>query len=161
VQTNDGVALVVRGDTVSIVYQEPARLHRSRWLYDRIDEAVASNSEGVMAFLVILPTSHPPDGPTRAENTARLRKLGPALRRLVTVPIGDALWINVVRTIMRGMAIIQGNLRVQVVADSLDEGIQALLDAAGPRTPTRAQIEDDLRAMYKALGVTPRPSAPP
>jgi hypothetical protein len=161
VQTNDGVALVVRGDTVSIVYQEPARLDRSKWVYDRIDDAAASNSDSVMAFLVILPTSHPPDGPTRAENTARLRKLGPTLRRLVTVPIGDALWVNVVRTIMRGMAIVQGNLRVQVVADTIDEGIRSLLEAAGPRTPTRAQMENDLRAMYEALGVAPRFSAPP
>jgi hypothetical protein len=70
VRTNDGVAVVARGDTLLIVYQAAARLHRTKWLFDVIDELVARNRDGIIAFMVILSTADPPDAVTRAENTA-------------------------------------------------------------------------------------------
>ena len=57
VHTNDGVAIVLRGDTLSVVYQAPARLHRSRWIYDAADQLAAKNPEGILCILVVLPTA--------------------------------------------------------------------------------------------------------
>jgi hypothetical protein len=105
--------------------------------------------------MVVLPTSDPPDGPTRAENALRLRRLGPSLRRVVTVPIGNAFRVSVVRTVMRAISAIQGRSGVQVVATTVEEGIPRLLELARAKTPTREEIEADLNAMYQALGVAP------
>jgi hypothetical protein len=93
--------------------------------------------------------------PARAENHARLRKLGPAIRRVVTVPVGDAFFISVVRTVMRTMFVIQGQARIQFVCRTVPEGIARVIEAPSQHTPARAQIEADLRAMYDALGVSP------
>ena len=102
IHVNDGVAVAVHGDLVLIVYQAPARLHRSRWLFDLLDEAAAAaNPYGIKGLMVILSTADPPDAATRAENVTRLRRLGSGLRVLVTVPIGDVFWVSVVRTVMR------------------------------------------------------------
>jgi hypothetical protein len=149
----DGVAMLWRGDLVLIVYQLAARLPRTRWLFDRVDEILAHRKENIIALMVILPTADPPDAPTRAENAARMRKLGPALRRLVTTPIGDEFRIRIVRTVMKAIAILQGNSRSHFVRVTIHEGIRCTLQAGGPETPNRSQIVDDLRALHDALGV--------
>ena len=153
VRTNDGVALVARGDVVLIVYRAAARLHRTRWLFDELDRAAAESPGGVMAYMVILATADPPDAATRAENTARLQKLGPALSLLVTVPVGDVFWVSVVRTIMRAMHLVHGRSRSQAVMTTLEAGLDRLLEASGPKTPQRTQLEADLDALHAALGV--------
>lgn len=135
-----------------IVYEKPARLHRTRWLFDQVDEFVQRSSGDHIALLIVLPSADPPDGPTRAENKARLRKLGRSLRRIVTVPIGDAFRMTVVRTIMRAIALLQGQARVHFVEDSMEHGVGRLLEAASSATPPAHVIEEDLQAMYEALG---------
>jgi hypothetical protein len=155
VETNDGVAVSVRGDLVLSLWKEPARVHRTRWFFDIVDEAAAKNPEGVGVLLLILPTSSPPDAPARAENAVRLRKLGKVIQRVVTVPLGDALFLNVVRTVMRAMFIVQGQARVQIVESSVSSGIGRTLEEASHRTPGRAQVERDVLALYEALGVIP------
>jgi hypothetical protein len=152
-RTNDGVAILARGNTISIVYQSAARLHRSRWLFDALDQLAAENPDGILGLMVILPTADPPDAATRAENSARLRKLGTALGLMVTVPVGDALWLSIVRTMMRALYVIQGKARAYVVSATLEEGLDRLLEAAGPLTPSREQIKRDLDALHAALGV--------
>ena len=152
-RTNDGVAVLARGNTISVVYQAAARLHRSRWLFDVIDELAAKNPDGILGLMVILPTADPPDAATRAENSARLRKLGISLRLMVTVPVGDDMWHTIVRTMMRAMNVIQGKAHAYVVSTSLEEGLDRLFQAAGPRTPSREQIQQDLDALHAALGV--------
>jgi hypothetical protein len=38
---SDGIVFAHAGDTVLIVYAAPARLQRTRWLFDRLDEMTA------------------------------------------------------------------------------------------------------------------------
>ena len=71
----DGVAIMGRGDLFLVVYGAAARLHRTRWLFDRADE-LARNHASVIVLMVVLPAADPPDGPTRAENATRLKALG-------------------------------------------------------------------------------------
>jgi hypothetical protein len=153
VKMYDGVAVIARGDLILIVYQQPARLHRTRWLFDMLDGAAAANLDGIKGLMVVLPTADPPDAPTRAENTARFRKLAPSMKLMVTVPVGDALWVSLVRTVMRAIHVIQGRSRNQAVLTTLEAGVERLLEAAGPKTPPRTQIEADLDALHQALGV--------
>ncbi len=160
VETNDGVAAIVRGDLLLSLWQSPARVHRTRWFFDIADEAAARNTDGIVAMLIILPTALPPDAPARTENALRLRKLGKSIRRVVTVPLGDAFFLNVVRTVMRAMFVVQGQSGMQIVESSIAVGIRRVLEAASHSTPGRPQIEEDVTALYRALHLAPtdRPS---
>jgi hypothetical protein len=163
VKTIDGVGFLTRGDAIVVVYRAPARLHRSRWLYYLADRAAKENPEGIVALMVILPTADPPDGPTRAENTTRMRKLAPSLRRFVTVAIGDDLRLSVVRTVMRALAVLQGKSKVHFIENTLEDGVARVREAAGPRTPGAAELMRDVQALYQALDVGDgdRPTPPP
>jgi hypothetical protein len=152
VKTLDGVGFINRGDTIVVVYRAPARLHRSRWLYFLADKAAKENPDGIVALMVILPTADPPDAETRAENTTRMRKLAPSLRRFVTVALGDDLRVAVVRTVMRALAVLQGKSKVHFVSDTVEDGVSLLREAAGPKTPAAAQLMEDVEALYRALG---------
>jgi hypothetical protein len=154
VEVNDGVARIVRGDVLVTLWSAPARLHRSRWVYDAADELAAKSSGGVVGLMIVLPTSDPPDAPTRSENTARMKKLKPSLRRLVTVVVGDDLRQMIVRSILRILALPLGQGRLGV-ASSVDGGIDQLLRSAGPATPSSAEIGEDAAALFEALGLDP------
>jgi len=155
VQTNDGVALVVRGDTLTSLWNAPARLDRSRWVYDAADElASRSSPDGIRALMILRPTSDPPDGPTRSENLLRMRQLKTSLRRLVTVVLGDELRQTIVRSILRIMALPLGPGRLGV-ASSVEDGIDRVLVAPNPSTPSFTELAYDAVRLFQALGLDP------
>jgi hypothetical protein len=154
VVAQDGVAVSGRGDTFLIVYQRAARLHRTRWLFERINEFVTHQDGDFLVFMVVLPSADPPDGPTRAENAAQLRRLGDRLRRIITAPIGNAFRVSIVRTVMRALAAIQGKSGVHLISNTIDDGLQKVREAASDRTPTLVQLTADVRALHTALGET-------
>ena len=82
----------------------------------------------------------------------RLRKLGKHVRRLVTVPVGNAFKMSVVRAVMRGLNVILGHSNTRFISDNVESGLARLLEAKGPSTPAASQIVTDLRALYLALG---------
>lgn len=149
---HDGVGMLRRGDTCLIVYQKAARLERTRWLFDVVDEIVAKTGLDLLGLMVVLPSADPPDAPTHQENYARLRKLGPHVRRLVTVPVGNEFRTSVVRAVMRGLNIILGHSGTRFIANTVSDGLTRLLEAASSRTPQPSQILTDVRALYLALG---------
>src|SRR6185369_13690462 len=148
----DGVGMLRRGDVCLIVYQKPARLERTRWVFDVVDEVVARTDLDLLGFMIVLPSADPPDSPTHQENFTRLKKLGKRVRRLVTVPVGNAFKMSVVRAVMRGLNIILGHSGTRFVADTVDSGLARLLEAASGRTPPLSQILADVRALHLALG---------
>src|SRR5262245_50146277 len=97
VAAEDGVAVLARRDAILIVYQAAARLHRTRWLFNRMNEYLGAHAEPCVVLMVVLPTADPPDRATRAENSAQLKRMGDRLRRLVTAPVGDAFRVSIVR----------------------------------------------------------------
>jgi hypothetical protein len=152
VEVFDGVAFLSRGDVVLALWKAPARIHRAKWLFDHVDRVIAERPGGVLAAYFILSSSSPPDGPARAENQRRIQAIGASFRRLLLVPIGDALWTSIVRTVMRGVAIVTGNKNLAVangVADALDK----LLAARSERTPSRRELEAAVAVLFDALGV--------
>jgi hypothetical protein len=154
IEINDGVALIARGDALISVWNAPARLHRSRWVYDAADELAASRASGMCALMILLQTADPPDGPARNENSLRMRKLKTSLRRLVTVVLGDDLRQMIVRSVLRIMALPLGPGRLGV-ASSVDSGIEQILRAASPATPSYAELAEDVGSLFLALGVDP------
>ncbi len=159
----DGVGMLFRGDVCVIVYQKAARLERTRWLFDVVENFLAGTDTDLLAFMLVLPSADPPDAETRQENTDRMRRLGPRIRRLVTTPIGNAFKVNVVRAIMRGLNVVLGNRDKQFIADTVDQGLMRLLEATSERTPTIQQMRADIAAIYRELGESePRfPTIPP
>jgi len=151
---HDGVGMLQRGDACLIVYQRAARLERTRWLFDVVDEVVARTGFELLGLMIVLPSADPPDAPTHQENFARLRKLGPRVRRLVTVPVGNEFRTSVVRAVMRGLNIVLGHSGTRFIANDVADGVKRLLEAASSRTPEASQIFADVRALYLALGET-------
>jgi hypothetical protein len=156
VQANDGVAVALRGDTLTVVYKEPARLHRSRWVYDQADRLVERCPDGIVVLMVVLPTCAPPDGPTRIENSLRLRRLGSSLRRSVTVPVGDEVARSIVRSVVRATAVLQRGTSRLLLSDTLDEGIACLLESASSMSPSFDRIAADVRTLCTELEVDDR-----
>jgi hypothetical protein len=152
VQTYDGVALATRGDTLVVLWNAPARLHRSRWVYDRADEFVATQEGGVLGLMILLPSADPPDSATRAENALRLRKLAPRVWRLTTVAVGDDFRHMVVRSVLRLMALPLGAGRA-LVEKTIALGIQRTVEVGSPATPSVAELYECTISLYLALGL--------
>ena len=151
-EVHDGVALLFAGDVVLTLWNAPARLHRSRWVYDRVDEFASKQSNGLLALMIILPTAEMPDGATRAENSTRLRRLAPSVRRLVTVIQGDEFRDTVVRSGLRLMSLPLGAGRV-VVTSNLRDAFAKLSKSAGPHTPPLPELREAAVRLYFALGL--------
>jgi len=147
---HDGVGVVCQGNLAVILYAADARLHRTCWVFDRMDELAARNPDGIYALMIITPQSGPPDGATRTENATRLRQLDQALIAMVTVALGDSFKLNIVRTVMRTMFLLSRKGARHVVCSTEREGMERLLEATklDPRVPTRADIEADLAALH-------------
>ena len=152
--TRDGVAVVMRGDLMAMVWKASARIQRTRWVFDLMDALAERRPGGILVLMVILPTADPPDKAAREENDRRIRRVGEAVRSLSTVVLGDGVRQVLIRTVMRAMVIPHSRTLGESALDStIGGGIARLRHAAGPHTPSVAQIADDVRAMHAALGV--------
>lgn len=150
---HDGVAVSSIGRVLFVVYERPARLHRTRFIFDRADELAAKYPDSIHGLMVVLPTADVPDGPTRAENKARLSQLRPVLKQLVTVAVGDSFRIQLVRTVMRTLNVLQGFSSTHRVESSIVEGIQILCTGLPKGELTASDGYHQLNAMHDALGV--------
>jgi hypothetical protein len=144
----------LRGDVVVVLWKAPARFSRGRWLFEATAKNVANFSS--FAYLqVVLPSSSPPDKEMRAEANRWLQRFAPKLRMMVTVPIGDALWVNVVRTIMRAMFMLQGRTSTHSVFDSIGAGVDKVRATGTSETPSREVLLDASEALFRALDEDP------
>jgi hypothetical protein len=157
VRVFDGVAAVVRGDLMTMVWKAPARLPRTRWVFDIIDALAARRGDGIVVLMIILPTADPPDRDARMENDRRIRNLNGSVRILSTVVIGDGVWQTLIRGVMRAMILPhRGYAPSNAAVDaSIEGGIARIRRDAGPHTPSFETMYDDALAMFAALGERP------
>jgi hypothetical protein len=141
------------GDTVLAVWRDPARLSRGRFVFDKVRECIARNPQGILVCQIVLRTSTPPDAPARAEIGQTVRELQANMRRVVTLPVGDAMWMSLVRTMMRGMFMLSGQSKRHLVAGDVGEAVAQLQEVRGPQTPDRGQMLDVVAQLYGLLGV--------
>jgi len=147
----DGVGVAMRSDVLLIVYAAEARVHRSRWIFDRADE-VAARCSRFYCLLIVETKQGLPDAATRAENAVRLRRLDRKVGVLVMVPLGDPLQVILLKAILRAMVLVLGEPSRHQVADDELDGIDRLRRAMGERAPSRDQLQDDLDALRAVLG---------
>lgn len=152
--TFDGIAVAVSGDLLVALWSEPGTLDRMRWLGRQLDKFTADRGEGeALMLMVIHPKSSPPEGAARAESNAIAKRLGARARLVVTVPLGDSLWLLVVRTVMRTTFVLSGNAKRLSIAGTEADGIREIVAARREATPGAHEIEAMLEGLYARLKV--------
>jgi len=154
VEVRDGVALTQLGDTLLVIWREAATLDRWNYQLNRIETMAASRAAGILCLTLIAGLATPPDAAVRQQMTDDYRRMGTMVRRLVVVPLGDSVWIGVVRALVRAILLLSGHARRQRVAGTVDEGLAQIRAAAGPETPTLRELKAGLVALSSALGLT-------
>jgi len=150
-----GVAAAALGDTLVMLWSASATPERYRWQQGVLEELMRAHTGGVLFLSFILDSSSPPDAALRAEIKADAQRLGPQLRRWVVVPLGDSIWMALVRMIGRAVLLLGGQSDRQAVAGSVEQGFEGILQAAGPATPSREELERALAELSRLLGVAP------
>ncbi len=153
IRAKDGVAVASFEDTLLAIWQAPAEAARCRWLSAELERLANGADEGILVLYVILPSSSPPDAAVRTQIQADLAKLGTRLRRLVVVPLGNTVWFNLTRAIMRGLLLLSGQSKKFAVVSGLNEGIEELQRLRGARTPSRQELRAALSELSATLGV--------
>jgi hypothetical protein len=154
IRVGDGVGTAVCGDVLVIVWQHAASEERFDWTETFIDEMAGAHASFVLCQLV-LSTSKPPSARLRARARTKFNDLGDRLRSVVTVPIGDDLWTGVVRSIMRGLAILSGRGSTMIVLKTWSEAIDHIVRTGSTRTPSRPELEAALEELVHALDLRP------
>ncbi len=148
----DGLVVACAGDVLFALWQKPASAARLDWLEQRM-EAMASDYDTFVVCQLILSSSTPPDAALRARVREAMRRFEGRMRYLISVPLGDAIWMGIVRVIMRGIAIISGHAATSSVAATAEEALERIAWAAGGRTPDRDALVAAVLAACSELGV--------
>jgi hypothetical protein len=151
-KAKDGTALAVSGDVMLGLWQAPASMERWKWHMAELERLAAQNSQGILYLDFILPSSSPPDSTLRATMQEDFRRLGPRLRKLVVVPLGDGLWLSVVRTIVRATLVISGQSKQYVVASTIEQGLDRIREFATPETPSSIALRASVATLFRSLG---------
>lgn len=136
----DGISFTEHGDVAVLVWTGDARLERARWATTQLERVMRERSGPIIAIQLVRSTSKPPDGPARAEAGHQLELLGPRLRRLITLPLGDAFWMSVVRTVLRAMTLLSRHSAVATVVSNIDEAVAEVDKVRSSMTPTNAEL---------------------
>lgn len=149
----DGVASVAAGDVLLTLWHAPARRERVRRVTEWTEELLVATTGSIAACQFLLPSASPPDGPARAEAVEGFRLVESKARRLITVPLGDAVWHDVVRTILRAAVKVWGRSDLIKIASSAGEAFELLAEVATPASPGRAELESAFESLRGSLGV--------
>jgi hypothetical protein len=150
----DGIAAIALGDTLISLWQEPATLERWQWQLQLQRELLETQPAGIVCLVMILPESSAPNSAVRARMQQDFRSLGTKLRRLVALPLGDTLWLSVVRAMMRAILLVSGLSKQHVVVGRLREALDEIEKAAGPNTRTRGELRAAASRLCSAFGIT-------
>ena len=154
----DGVAAVELGNVLVAIWQHPATDARWDWMKAVMDRTAENSPGGFLMLDVTAATSSPPDAALRRRMQVDFKENLPRLRMLIVVALGDSLWVSVVRTIMRAVALLSGQSHRQVVVATVAEGV-AVARKLGA-TASAAELTQAVDELSDALGVHPPPRRP-
>ncbi len=153
VEVKDGVGLLQMGDTLIVLWNEPATLERWRHQLKRMTTMVAAHPDGILVLVVILAVDTLPDSAVRDDMQAALRRLGTRLRMLVAVPLGDTVMLSLMRTLLRGLLVVSGQSHRHRVTAGVSEGLRQLCEKASPATPSFESLARGAEELATALGL--------
>jgi hypothetical protein len=159
---NDGLAVRMRGDAFVALWKAPARMDLLEWEFDIVDRFVAERPNGIVALIVLLPSSSPPNVATVLRIIQRIDRTRVSTRRQSTVALGGGVWLSVVQNVHDAITkhLTPGGARI-VFSSTIQNGIARLLEMASPETPSDEAIREDLCALFEALDLDPPPDAMP
>jgi serine/threonine protein kinase len=150
---HDGLGACAVDNLLIVVHKADSRLERVRWFCDRLDQLANELRRDVVCLLVELSSASQPDTQSRLEYARRFRRQR-ALRRLVTVAVGDEPFHQLVQSITYGMNQAHGQSGRFVAASSLGQGIAALFRDDPSRTGVEpARVEAAVEAVCRKLDV--------
>lgn len=151
VEVFDGVAAVACGDILLLLWRTPARVERIRRAVAWTDALIAATPGTISICQFLLSSASPPDREARVLAKPEALRLAPRIRRAVMVPLGDSIWQNVVRAILRLAVLVAGHASKLKVVSSEREALDALLQVSSPHSADRRQLEAAVAALYAAL----------
>jgi hypothetical protein len=153
VEVRDGVGLLQMGDTLIVLWNEPATLARWHFQMKRMTTMIASRPQGILVLVVILAVNTLPDAAVREDMQATLRRLGARVRMLVAVPLGDSMMLSLMRTLIRGLLVVSGQSHRHRVTTSPSEGLRLLREKASAETPSFENLSKGAEELATALGL--------
>lgn len=150
----DGVGCATEGDVALFLWKLPASYERNDFAAGVMQELAEQAPSGVIGVYIISPGASPPDAKVRADMIKRFKDLGPGLRRMIAVPVGDSLWTGVVRTLARGIFLLAGQGERIEVANTIQACLARIEELGSQHTPPRATLLDGVSALYARLGMT-------
>ena len=153
VEVQDGVGLWQRGDALIVMWDQPATLERWHYQVRRMNSMAASCPAGILVVVVILSLDTLPDAALRDDMQATLRRLGVRVRRLVAVPLGDAVMLSLMRTMLRGLLVVSGQAHRHRVTAGVSDGLRQLRELAGSETPSFEELSIGAEELASALGL--------
>ncbi len=161
VRVFDGVAFLATGDLLLTLWQSPARVERIRTVTRWTEDAFSASSGTIAGCQFLLPSASPPNREAYADAKIGLKLVESRARRLITVPLGDAAWQGIVRSIIRAVVSITGRARVIKVASTERQAFDWLAEVATPNTPGGADLETAVDSLYAGLGIAVPHRQPP
>jgi hypothetical protein len=153
IDIRDGVGLAQLGDTLVALWKAPASFDRWRYQLSKMETMAVSRPGGIICLDLILEGSSPPDAALRKQLQSDLRRMGSKFRRFVVVPLGNSIWLSVVRTIVRGVLLVSGQSQRLRVASTVREGLDEIRVAATPETPSPQEVLEAIGELSTALDV--------
>jgi DNA-binding winged helix-turn-helix (wHTH) protein len=154
IRVHDGLAVAERGDLFLVVWKAPANADRIHWMFDEAEQLLARCPRGILSFVVVLPSSAPPDFSTAIELVRRQLRLGGRVRRQANVALGGRLWLKIVKSALQAMQFpVRLRIGPMTISSTIAEGIVRVLEVRGPMTPSENEIQSDVAAMFAALRV--------
>jgi hypothetical protein len=153
VHDDRGCAIAFVGGVGVLLWTGEPTLRANRWAVSTLLANLDRGSGEPTLLQIVAERAGVPDAESRAFIQEVYRKELSGVRRLVSAPLGDGFRQSVVRTIMRGMAVVSGRMAQVVIVATLEDAYRETLDRRA--TPTHAELSQRVRAMFEALGVPP------
>lgn len=155
VNRSHGLAMSTLGDAVVVVWKDHCVQEGWAWLAREVDRTIARQGSAFV-LSIILPTSSPPPAPVRESVKNDMKRWGTGLRHFVFVPLGDSLWLHIVRSTARGVLMLSGMTGRYTVTDTIEDGISTTVNFASDESPSPRTISAVLGNLFHELGAPPR-----
>lgn len=151
IHTHPGCAVSWCGGVAILLWTGQPTLAANRWAVGLIVAAQdePERRDGVL-LQIIAEDAGLPDSDTRVYIQKVFERELSGLRRVVSAPLGDGFRQAVLRTIVRGIALVAGKSSYMLVVSTLEDAYDAVL--ARRASPSRAALHARVLAMFEALG---------